>query len=666
MSIAIGGGGGLTLITTQSVRATVYDPVTRGNTEFDGRLFYEILPDVYSLLADYDLLPRIWEGYSEAMCDLLLSLICADSSRSLLDVALDYQHKYQHIDFWFEQMMVNDPLPEYAGRGSLNFPYASSSQALAATWRTKLASDRAGFELRSDFDQRATTRWWWIADYSQLDAGSYGFVGYYNSTATAIENSFMVGVGRGGRIAVLQVAPNGSPNMVETSAVVPLDTKVLFQVEYRGSDNTVELTAVDATDGTVYLSGFSYSLLSGPSSEEFSVDRFGLVNLDITETDFSVVVGFNPVKEQAVVGNVYYLGYLDPTMGTDVQAVPALQDSWVDPVVFWEDTENYEYHEYFFAFEEQPEDFLLAEYVSYNRELIKNSFGLNVNFDGPNTATYKSQVQALHSVYWKGPTVLGIQLGTQVLLGLPFSEEAGEVLSVNPAKTGDTGEIVVSGKNGKRAYEYPNSVDAAVVVGETVTQFYPLTEGVEVKDWKNDPSWFRPFLGDVHTPTTDVFTEALRFYETAPVPVNEAQKYHMFMVSVHESLFSSGQLASLLDFFSSIKQTWKGIVFSIFADPSDDVSPEDSVEINLTAPVWDHGGGSHIYAPKYGAPGGPPYDYAYGGTSPAIQYGMFHPSFPDDPLEVRLTNQDVVPHTITVNGSPVTVDPGNTHVESIP
>lgn len=663
MSLAVGGTTGLTLITTKAVRSTVYDPVTRGNTEFDGRLFYEILPDIYWMLTDYDLMPRIWEGYAEIMCDLLLSLLCADSSRSLLDVALDYQHKYQHIDFWFEYALVNDPVPEYTGRGATNLGYVAATQTIDATWKNKLASDRAGWALRSDFDQRATNRWSWEATYSKMDAGSYGFVGYYNSEATTIENSLLVGVGRGGRVAVLQVDPSGNINLSETSVVIPVDTDVRVDVTHRGSDNTLEVTVTDLSDSSVLLDAYSYSLLSGPGSEEFTVDRFGLVNLDITAVDFSDY--FNAVKGQSVIGQISYLGYLDPSMDTDVQEVPALQDSWRDPTIFWEDTEDYEYYEYFFAFEAQPEDYLLAEYVSYNKEMVKNSFGLSIDLDGPNTSTYRSQIQALHSVYWKGPTILGTQLGTQVLLGLPFSEESGTVTTVNPSKTGDLGEIVVQGKNGKRAYEYPNTVSASVVVGETVDKFVPLTDGVDVLDWKNDPDWFRPFLGASFSPTTDVFTEALGFYEAVPIPVNELQKYHMFMVKVHESLFENEDLPSLLTFFNRIKQTWKSIVFAIFADPVDDVSVEDSIEINLTAPVWDHGGSSSINKPKYGDPGDAPYTWQY--DDPAeIQYGEFWPNFPDDPLTIKLTNNDSVPHTITINGVPVEVLAGQTHTENVP
>lgn len=662
MSLIIGGGGGFTLLETVAAEEKVYDPVVRGNTEFDGSIFYEILPDIYSLLADHDLLPRIWEGYAEMMTDLLLSLVCADSSRSILDVTLDYQHKYQHIDFLFEKSLVNDPIPDYQGRGSERFPYSPSLQALDGRWVTKLSSDRAGFALRTEFDQRATVRWSWTATYSRFDEGSYGFVGYYDASATAIENSLLAGVGRGGRVCIVQVSPVGNPNMVETSAVVPLDTEVTVEVTYRGSDSLVSVSVTGA-DGTSYLADFTYSLLSGPSSEEFTVDTFGLANLDISETSFAAVPSFTPVKGHVTDASVTHLEYLDPSMETNVQSVPTLQDSWRDPNIFWEDRVDYEYHDYFFAFSEQPESYLLAEYVSYNRELVKRSFGLNVGLSGDNTATYKSQVQALHSVYWKGPTVRGIQLGTQVLLGLPFSEEGGEVISVNPAKTGDTGEVVLRGKTGLRAYSYPNSVSASVSVGDVVDKFVPLTEGVDVLDWKNAPDWFRSFLGVNYSPASDVFTTALRFYETAPVPVNELQKFHLFMVSVHESLFETDQLPSLLEFFNAIKQTWKGIIFNILADPEDAVSPEDEIDIVLTAPLWDHGGSSAIHAPKYGAPGGPPYDYQYDGT---IQYGMFEPSFPDDPMEVRLTNNDTSDHTIDVNGSPVLIVAGATHVELIP
>jgi hypothetical protein len=343
--------------------------------------------------------------------------------------------------------------------------------------------------------------------------------------------------------------------------------------------------------------------------------------------------------------------------------------------VFWTESVDYDHHHdedeewSFIAFQEQPEAFLLAEYVSYNQELIKNNFGLDVDFSGPNTVSYKSQVQALHSIYWKGPTVRGIQLGIQVLLGLPFAEESGTVTIVNPAYSGDFGEIVIVGASGARAYRYPLSVSPLVAVDDSVEQFQPLTDGVEIRDWVNSPDWFLSFLGDASASSTDHFATALNYREPAQVVDSELQKYHMFAVVVLNDIFSVAQLPAIQGFLDAIRQTWKAIVLTVVASLEDDVSIEDELALLLEANLFDHGGGSAVLHPRYDDLSGPStYAYHYDGVpAPLIYYDMFHDLFPEDPIEVILEKVAGAPETIYVNGVATLVTLGDPPItENIP
>ena len=666
MSFIVGGSGGITLVTTYQVSALVYDPVIGTSAEFSGRLFYEVLPDIYHLLADYDIFPEVWEAYVQIVADLLQSLLCAEAGDSLLDVPIDYQRKYEHIDFEILDYLNSDPQLVFSGSGETKYVYQPTSSAILATWMTKLSTDTGAWPLNCQIDQRAWLSWSWQASYTAIESGSYGFVGYFNSASSAMENSLLVGVGNGGRIGILQISSTGEPNFIESPVVIPINTNIAVNVDYDSQTHVVIVRVDDNDTHTPLLDGFTYSLLGGPYSELFEVDSFGLANLNTNTVSLDSYSAFVTVLSNKVIGTVAQVFYMDPSMGLNVQEVPFLQDRWKNPMLFWYNTVDYNFVDGFFAFKRRPAEFMLAEYVSYNKELVKNNFGLSAGLSGLNTDLYKSQIQALHSIYWKGPSLKGIRLGIQVLLGLPFAAEAGEILSINPVFTGDLGVITIRGDSGLiRTYPYPREVTPVVSIGGTVEKFDYLTDGVEVIDWKTNPDWFKPFLDPTATATApDIYATALTYLEQYETPVLEIHKYHMFMVSIDSSLFNVAQLAALRAFLDTLKPTWKGYVLDLAVGLVDDITTVDEITVDLVANIWDHGGGSSILVPKYGDPGWAPYTHQY--ANPAtIQYGMYHDLFPDDPIEVVIENVSAFPKTIFVGGILVIVPPGGIVTENI-
>lgn len=667
MSFVVGGSGGITFVTTDQVSSLVYDPVVGTSAEFSGRLFYEVLPDIYHLLSDYDVLPEIWESYVMLVADLLQTLLCAEAGDSLLDIPIDYQRKYAHIDFDVVDYLNSDPQLVCTGKGDEKYVYQPVTGAIQATWMTKLSNDTGAWPLRYQVDQRTWLSWAWQVSYTVLDSGSYGFVGYFNSASVAMENSLLVGVGNGGRIGILHISSTGEPNFIESPVVVPLNTVVGVTVDYSSQTSVLTVGVNNISTGAPLLDGFSYSLLWGPHSELFEVDSFGLINLNTNQLSLDSYSAFVTVLSNRVVGTINQVFYMDPSLGLDVQEVPFLQDRWKDPMLFWENTVDYDFVDGFFALKRRPASFMLAEYISYDKSLVKNNFGLSAGLDGFNTDLYKSQVQALHSIYWKGPSLTGIRLGIQILLGLPFAAEAGEVTNVNPVFTGDLGVITIKGDSGLiRTYPYPREVSPLFAVGDTVDKFDYLTDGVEVIDWKTHPEWFKPFLDPTATATApDIYATAFTYLEQYETPVLELHKYHMFMVSINSSIFNVAQLAALRAFLDTLKPTWKGYVLDMAVGLADDVTIVDEITVDLVANIWDHGGGSLILVPKYGAPGWAPYTYQY--ANPAtIQYGMYHDLFPDDPIEVVIENVSGVPKAIFVGGILVIVPPGGIVTENIP
>jgi hypothetical protein len=315
---------------------------------------------------------------------------------------------------------------------------------------------------------------------------------------------------------------------------------------------------------------------------------------------------------------------------------------------------EYNYYPTFFSFRSQPPDFVLAEYVSWNMDLVRNNFGVSVGLDRPNTPLYKSQVQALHSVYWKGPTVSAIRLGVQALLGLPFAEHAGEVTAIDTAYTGGLGQITVRESTGNKYYTYPRVVTPVVAVGDTVVQFQVLTTGVAIVDWKNDPDWFRPFLDDLWTPSTSPFAVSFNMLGDIATPRNEVQKYHMYMVEIDEPLFMYADLSYLLAFLNSIRTTWKSVLLSIVSRLLDVLDPVETVTLDGVIHLRDYGGDA-LSVIRYGD------GHLYGDP---IVYGQYHLIWPVDEITVTETNTDVVPHNTIINGFPVVVNAGDSVTET--
>jgi len=113
-----------------------------------------------------------------------------------------------------------------------------------------------------------------------------------------------------------------------------------------------------------------------------------------------------------------------------------------------------------------PPDTLWAE-ITYldNRPTIESNFGTLVDFTAAEAAAvsndlnfYLSAVRGLWFAYFGGPSVENVRIGIQILLGLPFSEEAAIVQSIDPHFTAKQGRIFLQDQSNPaivRGYFYP-------------------------------------------------------------------------------------------------------------------------------------------------------------------------------------------------------------------
>lgn len=236
---------------------------------------------------------------------------------------------------------------------------------------------------------------------------------------------------------------------------------------------------------------------------------------------------------------------------------------------------------------ETPPDRLWAEYTYLdNRPTIQDNFGLLAevlveqvdNLSGD--IDYLSAVRGIWYAYLNGPTLFNLRVGAQILLGLPFAEEAGTIEEIRTDFSPRSGRILVRDAERTeivRSYSFPRSLDieinpatgVAYTVGDDVRQFAPLVKGVEVIDYVSDPTWY-----------SNLVRQGV-FYEV--------QKFFTFLVKVDSAVFGLDSLAFVSNFMLKIKPATSYPFFLVSADLGNDteVSITDTLEVDATIRLLD-------------------------------------------------------------------------------
>lgn len=177
---------------------------------------------------------------------------------------------------------------------------------------------------------------------------------------------------------------------------------------------------------------------------------------------------------------------------------------------------------------------------------------------------YLSAVQGLWYAYWGGPSVYRMRVGVQILLGLPFAEEAGTVVEVNDAFSAKEGRLLIQDKNGTivRSYFYPHAVGpSSFKVGDTVERFAPLCGGVEILDWVNSPSWGKGFASSAS--------------------VSSLQRYFKFVLRGNADAFDPLHILFAADFIKHIKPHYTDVVTVLQKAFTSNIDVEDVMTMKV-------------------------------------------------------------------------------------
>ncbi len=224
---------------------------------------------------------------------------------------------------------------------------------------------------------------------------------------------------------------------------------------------------------------------------------------------------------------------------------------------------------------ERPPHRLWAEYTYLdNNQTIEDNFGIAVDFnadqldDLPSSVDYLSAVRGLFYAFYNGPTLRNLRIGSQILLGLPFVEEAGTIEEIRTDFSSSTGRMLIRDAANEqivRSYTFPRELEIETnpatgepyTEGDTVEQFAPLVEGVEVIDWVSNPGWYEGMLNQ------GVFFEV--------------EKYHQFVVRVDDAAFSLSALLFARNFILKIKPTYTFPRFIVRKELGAEVSTTDEI-----------------------------------------------------------------------------------------
>lgn len=248
---------------------------------------------------------------------------------------------------------------------------------------------------------------------------------------------------------------------------------------------------------------------------------------------------------------------------------------------------------------EDPPNHLWAETTFLdNKPTIEANFGIPADFtlddldQLPDNVDYLSTVRGLWYAYLNGPTLFNLRVGTQILLGLPFAEEAGTIVEIRNDFSSTNGRILVrdlANEEVVRSYAYPASLGVEVnpstnlpyVVGDTVDQFAPLVEGVEVVDFVKQKDWFVGYMAQGN------------FYEV--------EKFFKFLVQTDSAAFNLNALLFVQSFIRRIKPTYTFPIFVVAENlPVTEIDVQESTDFIGRLKLFD---GPCFHGPPFNVAG---------------------------------------------------------------
>lgn len=262
-----------------------------------------------------------------------------------------------------------------------------------------------------------------------------------------------------------------------------------------------------------------------------------------------------------------------------------------------------------------PASLRLWSEVSYldNGDAIEGNFGVLVGIKREDLAKvgsgipYKSAVAGLMYALSNGPTISNLNLSAQILLGLPFAQNAGVIKEIDPGfrKRGDGsplfGRILIDGRDikgnptgvtniyfypeGRQVFDIPTSkwipalpnlsgvainpdTGLEYQVGDAVTQFAPLSKGVQIQEYLSTPDWLDRLIAQGNIASI-------------------LQKYHSFEVLVNADLVRSADVDLVSQFMLRVKAHYVRLTSGLLKSLEDNIDIQDDLSFQQLLSFYD-------------------------------------------------------------------------------
>lgn len=222
------------------------------------------------------------------------------------------------------------------------------------------------------------------------------------------------------------------------------------------------------------------------------------------------------------------------------------------------------------AFKNQPSSSkaLWARKTLVDEETPWNNYGFLLDIYQKNTPSYRNVLQGLWFAFWNGPKPASVQSSLYLLFGLPVADEDGVISSVSAQS------IQMIGRSGN-LYEHPipSELFSIVTVGQEVTRFDPLVNGIEVFDKINAPGFIEREIGRANIQRF-LLDEASRGpgADTDETKALAMLEEHTFLPQISVEAFISPDinLGNVKTFLTSIKPLNKAFLFQVIVGVFED------------------------------------------------------------------------------------------------
>jgi hypothetical protein len=366
----------------------------------------------------------------------------------------------------------------------------------------------------------------------------------------------------------------GVPFTVNVAGATPTSTQIS------------EIVAkINAVAGFAFARSVSENLLiqltsntSGPTSQ---IEILEPASSDATEA----VLGLSALALPATYPEFPYAYTLPYQRIVDI---PELQDAIrpeSSPTVFTSGVDYFVDPSGLLSFKEAPPSVpLWATKTLFDEEVPWNNFGFLMGIYQPNTPLYLSVIQGLWFAFWTGPKPSSVKSALYLLFGLPVAQEVSTVTAVS------TTEIETTSPDGiVRLFAVPPALNPIVVVGQALTRFQPLVDGIEIFDKINAPGFVTLEVGRPGVQRFLTESASVGPGDTDETKALTLLEEHTFLpqISVNAFISSGISLSNVRRFLEDIKPLNKTFFFDIIVGKfSDELVPGErlgfDVDINVT------------------------------------------------------------------------------------